>query len=282
MGKILRDRNTFQVPYKSLVPFWSQAFFIVNFMYQQDYRAYTIQQQQTWNILFTKRTQALAHGVATPFWQGVQALELKAYIIPEFQELNNRLKRLSDWEVVAIERPLRPRQILSQWSRKKFPALTNMRQYADVDLRLQRSQDLFSGVYGGLPWVFQPEISDFMHGLGMLSKQNPSPEATEVLWRLAHHVIGNGLLRDEEGRVTLLGSRLLTNATEGTAALQNENAWKPADLHEMLAQPCKKTDCPNQYFVLEELADLTAMLSQLKVEGLPLIEVPTELELVAL
>lgn len=250
-------------------------------MYQQDYRQYTIQHQQTWNILFTKRSQALANKVAMPFWQGVQALELKAYFIPEFQELNNKLKRMADWELVAVEEPLRPRQMLSRWSKQKFPALANLRLHPDTDLRLQGSHDLFSGVFSLLPWVLQPEVADFMHRLGLLSKQHASQEATDVLWRLAQHVLGNGLLRNQEGKVTLLGSRLMANAAEGQAALGNENAWRPADLHEILAQPFKNGESPERYFVLEDLSDLTAMVNQLETEGLPLVELPSEITLIA-
>jgi len=247
-------------------------------MYQQEYRQYTIQQQQTWNILFTKQVEALAHQVAPPFWQGVQTLELKAYFIPDFQELNMRLRRMTDWELVAVVEPLRPRQVLSRWSKMKFPALTSMRQHPTADLRLQQKQDMFSDVFSHLPWLFEPAVADFMRRLGVLAKQNPSPEAVEMLWRLAQHVLGNGLLRNQEGKVTLMGRRLLANAAEGEAALHNENAWRAAVLEEILGQPSKAGEQPEHYFVLENFSDLTAMVEQLEKEGLPLVEVPAEVQ----
>ncbi|WP_066622040.1 hypothetical protein [Rufibacter roseus] len=250
-------------------------------MYQQQYHQYTIPQQQIWNILYTKRVEALVNQVAQPFWQGLQALELKAYFIPDFQELNTRLKRTLDWELVATEAPLRPAAVLARWSKHKFPAITTLRLHPDADLRLQGHQDLFSDVFSLLPWLFQPAVSDFMFRLGRLAQQNKSPEAIEVLWRLAQHVLGNGLLRDEEGKVTLMGANLLSNAPEAESALKKEDSWKPAVLEEMLAQPVKAGEAPEYYFVLESLSDLTSMVDQLGREGLPLVELPAEIQLIA-
>ncbi|WP_207430904.1 hypothetical protein [Sabulibacter ruber] len=250
-------------------------------MYQQQYHQYTIQHQQTWNILYTKRTQALSAVVSAPFWQGVNALELKAYFIPDFQELNYLLKRLSDWEVVAVEEPLRPRQVLAKWAKKRFPAVTQIRLHPDADLRLQGDKDLFQDVFSLLPWVLQPEVADFMHRVGQLSLKHKDPAETELLWRLVQHVLGNGLLRDAEGKATLFGFHLISNAPEAEKALRSENQWQPIVLEEILGQPYKAVDQPVSYFVLESLADLTSLVDQLEKEGLPVVEIPAQLQLAA-
>lgn len=250
-------------------------------MYQQQYHQYTIPQQQIWNILYTKRVEVLVNQVSAPFWQGMQALELKAYFIPDFQELNTRLRRTIDWELTAVEAPLRPASVLARWSKQKFPAITSLRLHPDADLRLQGHQDLFSDVFSFLPWLFQPEVTDFMFRLGRLAQQHKSPEAVEVLWRLAQHVLGNGLLRDDAGKVTLLGAKLISNTPEAEAALTNENAWRSAVLEEILGQPYKAGETPDSYFVLESLADLSALVGKLEQEGLPLVELPAEIQLIA-
>lgn len=249
-------------------------------MYQQQYQQYTIPQQQIWNILYTKRVEALSTLVTEPFWQGVKALDLKAYMIPDFQELNFLLRRQIGWEVVAMEITPRPAQLLAKWAKQKFPALTSLRLHPDADLRLQGHQDLFTHVFSQLPWLLQPEVAGFMHRLGLLAQQNKSPEAIELLWRLTQHVLGNGLLRDTDGKVGLFGSKLIANAPEGEAALSNENAWRPLVLEEVLAQPYKVGESPSVYFVLENLSDLTALIEQLKREGIPLIDISTELQMI--
>ncbi|MFB9865535.1 hypothetical protein [Rufibacter immobilis] len=250
-------------------------------MYQQQYHQYTIQQQQTWNILYTKRAEALSATVSAPFWQGVNALGLKAYFIPDFQEINFLLRRLANWEVVAVQEPLRPRQVLAKWAKQKFPAVTSLRLHPDADLRLQGNKDLFQDMFGQLPWLLQPQVAQFMQQIGVLSLQHKDPAETELLWRLAQHVLSNGLLRDAEGKVTLLGSHLIANAPEAALALKNENIWKPIDLDEILGQPYKDGERPEAYFVLESLDDLTQLVAQLEKEGLPVVELPAQLQLVA-
>ncbi|WP_066833338.1 hypothetical protein [Rufibacter ruber] len=250
-------------------------------MYQQQYHQYTIQEQQIWNILYTKRVETLANQVAAPFWEGVKALELKAYMIPDFQELNFLLKRQIGWEVVAVEEPMTPRQLLARWAKCKFPALTSLRLHPDADMRLQGGQDMFTHVFCQLPWLLQPEVAGFMQRLGVLSKEQKSPEGIELLWRLAQHVLSNGLLRNEEGKVMLFGAALLSNAPEGEAAMRKENSWQPLDLAEMLAMPHKEKEVAERYFVLEQLADLTNLVTQLEKDGVPVVELPAELQLVA-
>ncbi|WP_205503088.1 hypothetical protein [Rufibacter psychrotolerans] len=250
-------------------------------MYQQQYHQYTIQQQQIWNILYTKRAEALSAVVSAPFWNGVNALGLKAYFIPDFQDLNFLMKRLSDWEVVAVEEPLRPRQVLARWAKRKFPAVTSLRLHPDADLRLQGNKDLFQDVFGLLPWVLQPQVADFMQRVGALALQHKDPAHTELLWRLVQHVLGSGLLRESEGKVTLFGYRLIANAAETEAALLSETAWRPAELEEILALPFQEGQSPEAYFVLDSLSDLTSLAEQLEKEGLPVVAVPAPLQLVA-
>ncbi|ALJ00426.1 hypothetical protein [Rufibacter tibetensis] len=245
-------------------------------MYQQQYHQYTIQQQQTWNILYTKRAEALSATVSAPFWAGINALELKAYFIPDFQKVNFLLKRLNEWEVVAVEEPLRPRQVLARWAKQKFPAVTSLRVHPDANLCLQGNQDLFQDVFGQLPWLLVPEVADFMQRVGQLSVQAKDPAATELLWRLVQHVLGNGLLRDPEGKVTLFGFHLVSSTSEANLAFAREDAWKPIMLEEILGQPFKEGERPSTYFVLEALSDLTQLVEQLEKEGVPVVEIPAQ------
>ncbi|KAA3438373.1 hypothetical protein [Rufibacter hautae] len=248
-------------------------------MYQQQYHQYSIRQQQTWNILYTKRAEALSAVVSLPFWQGINALDLKAYFIPDFQKVNFHLKSLTDWELVAVEEPLRPRQVLAKWAKRKFPAVTSLRLHPDSDLRLQGDKDLFQDVFSQLPWLLQPEVADFMEQLGKLSLQHKDPAATDLLWRLVQHVLGNGLMRDAQGNITLFGANLISNAPEAELALKRENAWHPIALEEILGQPYKAGEAPEAYFVLESLSDLTQLAEQLEKEGLPVVEIPAQWQL---
>jgi phenylalanine-4-hydroxylase len=237
-------------------------------MYQQQYSQYTIQQQQTWNILYTRRQQSLSAVVAAPFWQNLHALELKAYFIPEFQKLNFRLGKQSDWQVEAVAEPLRPKQVLARWSRMQFPALTTLRPNARVDMRFQESRDLFEDVFCLLPWVLQPEVSDFMQRLGQLSVQHKNAAVTDHLWSIIQHVLGYGLLRDAQGGVSLFGARLLSNASETEAALANDRAWQPFDLKEFVCNPDVPSEVRDTYVVLESLSDLNCLAAQLEKEDL--------------
>ncbi|WP_181306525.1 hypothetical protein [Rufibacter sp. XAAS-G3-1] len=250
-------------------------------MYQQQYHQYTIRQQQTWNILYTKRAEALSAAVSAPFWNGVNALELKAYFIPEFTKVNFHLRRLTEWELVAVEEPLRPRQVLARWARQKFPAVTSLRVHPDVDLRLQGEKDMFQDLFSHLPWLLQPEVADFMQRLGQLSLPHKDPTVTDLLWRLAQHVLGNGLLRDEHGKVTLFGANLLSNAPVAELAMKSEYAWRPMVLEDLLGQPYKAGETPEAYFVLESFSDLTRLVDKLEREGLPVAEIPASWQLVA-
>ncbi|WP_192820693.1 hypothetical protein [Rufibacter sp. LB8] len=233
-------------------------------MYQQDYSQYTIRQQQTWNILFTKREQALRAHVAAPFWAGMQVLELKAYFIPDFQELNFLLQQKTGWQLMAVPAQLTPAQTLAKWAKRRFPAVTQLRANPTVDLRLQGgAPDLFTDVFCFLPWLLTPAMADFLQRLGTLAQEHPSVTVTEKLWHVAHQVLFKGLLVDQTAAVTLLGAHLLSNAPEAEAALQSARAWRVADAKDLLETPANAT-LGELYFVLENLATLATLITQLE------------------
>jgi phenylalanine-4-hydroxylase len=250
-------------------------------MYQQPYHQYTIQHQQIWNILFTKRVEALSNVVAVNFWQGVKALDLKAYFIPEFQELNFWMQTNTDWQVVAVEQTARPAQVMAKWSKRKFPAQTQLRLHPDADLRLQGNSDLFLDIFSQLPWLLQPEVRDFMYRLGKLAQESKDAATIEALWQISQHVLGNGLLRDHKGQMTLLGSRLISNDPEGESALRHETKWQPLVLEELVATPFEEGKQPKAYFVLESLSDFTTLVERLESEGVPATEVSASLQMIA-
>ena len=67
----------------------------------QDFSAYTDEQHETWRLLYERQMNVLKPRVCPEYLDAIDVLGFTPDHIPNFQEVNERLRAATGWEVVA-------------------------------------------------------------------------------------------------------------------------------------------------------------------------------------
>jgi len=68
----------------------------------QGWENYSDEEHATWDRLFDRQAQLLPGRAADAYLNGLDALRLSERGIPNFEELSERLMKLTGWQVVAV------------------------------------------------------------------------------------------------------------------------------------------------------------------------------------
>ena len=68
----------------------------------QEWQAYSTQDHRTWDTLFERQARLLPGRVVPEFISGLDVLRMSKPGIPDFDELSDRLMRVTGWQVVAV------------------------------------------------------------------------------------------------------------------------------------------------------------------------------------
>ena len=68
----------------------------------QGWSRYTAAEHALWDQLYARQTALLPGRVAQPFLDGLKMLQLSRSGIPNFEELSERLHKITGWIVVAV------------------------------------------------------------------------------------------------------------------------------------------------------------------------------------
>src|SRR3546814_3576165 len=68
----------------------------------QDWAHYTQEDHRTWDTLFARQARLLPGRASDAYLRGLDVLKLSKPGIPDFEELSERLMKLTGWQVVAV------------------------------------------------------------------------------------------------------------------------------------------------------------------------------------
>ncbi|MBC6611248.1 phenylalanine 4-monooxygenase [Hymenobacter sp. BT507] len=237
-----------------------------NAMDTQHYHHYTTQDQLVWKVLFDRQTALLHKRAAVAFEQGLQQVGFQRTAIPRFEEVSERLRRRTGWEIAPVEGELDAVTFFGLLADRKFPVTTWIRSMQQFDFIEQ--PDLFHCAFGHLPLLMDHAFADFLHFLGRVAGQHLHDSvALQKLARLYGFTVQFGLVT-EGGSTRIYGAGLLSSAGEIHHWLNSTDVRHPFDLATVLHTPYSEAHYQDQYFVLnswdqltESVADLAALLA---------------------
>ena len=68
----------------------------------QGWEHYTAEEHATWDTLFARQSKLLPGRASEAYLRGLDVLKLSRPGIPDFEELSERLMKLTGWQVVAV------------------------------------------------------------------------------------------------------------------------------------------------------------------------------------
>lgn len=224
----------------------------------QNWDGYTAADHDTYRRLL-ERQRALLPGLACTRFIDMLPRLGEAARIPRFDDINERLYRATQWQLVGVPGLIPEVPFFTLLSQRRFPVTDWIRRPEEFDYIVE--PDIFHDLFGHVPLLFDPVFADYVQRYGEGGLKAQALGACELLSRLYWYTIEFGLIREPQG-LRAYGAGILSSAGELRHSVQSPApARLPLSLERVMRSRYKIDAYQNTYFVIdsfEQLFDLTA------------------------
>lgn len=227
-----------------------------DFTIDQDWDGYTALEHDTWRQLYARQSAFLPGRACREFLDGLTKLNLNDGGIPDFRQLNEELRKLTGWEVVAVPDLVPDAAFFKLLAARKFPAGRFMRKPEEMDYLSE--PDVFHDVFGHVPMLAHPVFADYMEAYGRGGLRSLEFDALHHLARLYWYTVEFGLMQSEDG-LRIYGAGILSSRTESVFCLDSDSPNRiQFDLQRVMQTDYRIDDFQQTYFVIESFDQLLA------------------------
>lgn len=222
----------------------------------QNYAAYTEADHDTYRRLYA-RQKALLPGLASQaFIDALPSLGVEDRI-PRFEDINQRLRQATGWEIVAVPGLIPEVPFFSLLANRKFPVTDWIRKPEEFDYVVE--PDIFHDLFGHVPLLFNPVIADYVQHYGQGGLKAERLGACEMLSRLYWYTIEFGLIR-EQGEIRAYGAGILSSSGELLHSVTSPLPRRlPLSLERTMRTRYKIDSYQQTYFVIDDFQQLFDM-----------------------
>lgn len=224
----------------------------------QNWADYTAEDHATWDTLFARQSKLLPGRASNAWVRGLDVLKLSKPGIPDFEELSERLTKLTGWSVVAVPGLVPDDVFFDHMANRRFVAGNFIRRPDQLDYL--QEPDVFHDVFGHVPMLADPVFADYLAAYGRGGQRALGLDALKYLGRLYWYTVEFGLIAEPEG-LRIYGSGIVSSYAETRFALDDPSPNRIAlDLARVMRTEYRIDDFQQNYFVIpsfEELLRLT-------------------------
>lgn len=243
----------------------------------QNWRAYTAEEHATWDTLFERQAKLLPGRASRAYLKGLDALRLSESGIPNFEELSERLMKLTGWQVVAVPGLVPDDVFFDHMANRRFVAGNFIRRPDQLDYL--QEPDVFHDVFGHVPMLADPVFADYLEAYGRGGVRAMELGALKQLGRLYWYTVEFGLVQEADG-LRIYGAGIVSSSAESRFALDDPSPNRIGfDLRRVMRTEYRIDDFQQNYFVIpgfDELLRVTIEtdFAPLYEEILPLPDIP--------
>lgn len=220
----------------------------------QDWESYTQAEHDVWITLYERQAAMLPGRACDPFLKGLDALDLHRAGIPDFARINEELRRLTGWSVVAAPGLVPDEVFFDHLANRRFPAGQFIRKADQLDYL--QEPDVFHDVFGHVPMLTDPTFADYMQAYGEGGLRALNRGQLHNLARLYWYTVEFGLLETPQG-LRIYGAGIVSSRTESIFALDDPSPNRIGfDLGRVMRTPYRIDDFQQVYFVIPSLQAL--------------------------
>ena len=224
----------------------------------QNWSAYTDADHDTYRRLYERQSALLPGLACDAFIAALPSLGVKSHI-PRFEEINERLKPATGWEIVAVPGLIPERPFFELLASRRFPVTDWIRKPDEFEYIVE--PDVFHDLFGHVPLLFNPVFADYVQRYGAGGLKADDLGAGELLSRLYWYTIEFGLIQQADG-LRAYGAGILSSAGELRHSVTSPRPQRIAlDLQRCMRTRYKIDDYQATYFVIDsfqQLFDMTA------------------------
>jgi phenylalanine-4-hydroxylase len=220
----------------------------------QDWAAYTPEEHATWDLLFERQAKLLPGRASEAYLRGLDVLKLSRPGIPDFDELSERLTKLTGWQVVAVPGLVPDEVFYEHLANRRFVAGNFIRRPDQLDYL--QEPDVFHDVFGHVPMLADPVFADYVVAWGQGGLRAMRYGAIHRLARLYWYTVEFGLV-EEAGDLRIYGSGIVSSKGESIFALDDPSPNRLRfDLRRVMRTEYRIDDYQQNYFVIPSFEEL--------------------------
>jgi phenylalanine-4-hydroxylase len=220
----------------------------------QDWQHYTPEEHATWDTLFARQAKLLPGRASEAYLRGLDVLKLSKPGIPDFEELSERLMKLTGWQVVAVPGLVPDDVFFDHMANRRFVAGNFIRRPDQLDYL--QEPDVFHDVFGHVPMLADPVFADYLAAYGRGGQRALGLDALNYLGRLYWYTVEFGLIAEPEG-LRIYGSGIVSSYAESQFALDDPSPNRIGfDLARVMRTEYRIDDFQQNYFVIPSFDEL--------------------------
>jgi phenylalanine-4-hydroxylase len=220
----------------------------------QNWADYTAEDHATWDTLFARQSKLLPGRASNAWLRGLDVLKLSKPGIPDFEELSERLMKLTGWSVVAVPGLVPDDVFFDHMANRRFVAGNFIRRPDQLDYL--QEPDVFHDVFGHVPMLADPVFADYLAAYGRGGQRALGLDALKYLGRLYWYTVEFGLIAEPEG-LRIYGSGIVSSFAETRFALDDPSPNRIAlDLARVMRTEYRIDDFQQNYFVIPSFDEL--------------------------
>jgi len=238
----------------------------------QEYSAYTPEDFEVWEILFNRQIEQLKPIASLAYLEGLEKVNFSAEKIPNYEETNILLKKLTGWQIHVVPGLIDNRSFFELMKNKKFCASTWLRTREQLDYL--KEPDMFHDIFGHVPLLSNTSVCHFLEELARIALRFvENEEAIEYIARIYWYTIEFGLIR-ENGQLKIYGAGILSSSGESTYSIESTLPQRlKYNTREIIRTPYIKNHYQEQYFVIESYEQLFNAIPEIENELLLILNV---------
>lgn len=220
----------------------------------QGWEHYTAEEHATWDTLFARQSRLLPGRASEAYLRGLDVLKLSRPGIPDFEELSERLMKLTGWQVVAVPGLVPDDVFFDHMANRRFVAGNFIRRPDQLDYL--QEPDVFHDVFGHVPMLADPVFADYLAAYGRGGQRALGMDALKYLGRLYWYTVEFGLVR-EDGDLRIYGAGIVSSYSESRFALEDPSPNRIGfDLARVMRTEYRIDDFQQNYFVIPSYEEL--------------------------
>jgi phenylalanine-4-hydroxylase len=223
------------------------------FLIEQDYAAYTEEQNAVWAELVRRRMPQIEQHAAQEYLDGFAYLDLPCDRLPNLAALSSRLERRTGWNSTPVSGFMQGPAFFEMLAARRFPTTTWLR--SRESLEYTPEPDIFHDVFGHVPMHAHPVFADFLARYGELCARIEDEAILERIGRVFWYTVEFGLIR-QGAQVKVYGSGLISSNGECSNVLHGGCAVRPFVLDEVLRTPVKVDEMQPLLFAIESFDEI--------------------------
>jgi phenylalanine-4-hydroxylase len=220
----------------------------------QNWSHYSAEEHATWDTLFERQAKLLPGRASNAYLRGLDVLKLSKPGIPDFEELSERLMKLTGWQVVAVPGLVPDAVFFDHMANRRFVAGNFIRRPDQLDYL--QEPDVFHDVFGHVPMLADPVFADYLAAYGRGGQRALGLDALKYLGRLYWYTVEFGLIAEPEG-LRIYGSGIVSSFAESRFALDDPSPNRIIfDLARVMRTEYRIDDFQQNYFVIPSFDEL--------------------------